>query len=156
MAIGNHDVGFDALTPIDINTSNQTIPLFFLYNPQHLSHDGKFPVIEERDSFHYHIVGPTIQFFLDSGYVASYKNQIPYVQSNIRANMDKYRFASYHNPIFPACTDPTPGSNDLQVIQNGTKHWVPLFDRWNFTTVLEHHTHYRKMTYPLKNSSRND
>lgn len=70
--------------------------------------------------------------------------------------MDKYRFASYHNPIFPACTDSTPGSNDLQVIENGTRYWLPLFDNWNFTAVLEHHTHYRKMTYPLKNATRND
>ena len=31
-----------------------------------------------------------------------------------------------------------------------------MFDKWSFTAVMEHHTHYRKMTYPLKNSTRSD
>lgn len=41
-------------------------------------------------------------------------------------------------------------------VDNGTKYWIPLFDKWSFTAVLEHHTHYRKMTYPLRNSTRKD
>ena len=80
MAVGNHDVGFDALTPVNINLGNETTPLFLLFNPQHLSHDGKgVPPIEERDFYHYHIVGPTIHFFLDSGYINSFKDQIDFV-----------------------------------------------------------------------------
>lgn len=33
------------------------------------------------------------------------------------------------------------------------EHWVPLFDEFNFTTVMEHHSHFRKMTHRLINGS---
>ena len=32
-------------------------------------------------------------------------------------------------------------------------NWIPLFDQYNFTAVMEHHTHYRKMSYKLKNKT---
>ena len=44
----------------------------------------------------------------------------------------------------------------MKVIAQGMKHWVPLFDKHNFTASFEHHTHYRKMSYPLKNATRDD
>ena len=41
MSIGNHDVGFDALSKINVPTSNEYTPLFFVYNHQHTSQDGQ-------------------------------------------------------------------------------------------------------------------
>lgn len=41
MSIGNHDVGFDALDDVKISSTNEYLPLFLAYNPQHLSLDGK-------------------------------------------------------------------------------------------------------------------
>jgi hypothetical protein len=38
----------------------------------------------------------------------------------------------------------------MLVINEGTKHWTPLFDHYNFTSALEHHTHFQKMTYRIK------
>lgn len=37
MSIGNHDVGFDALDDVKISSTNEYLPLFLAYNPQHLS-----------------------------------------------------------------------------------------------------------------------
>lgn len=45
LSIGNHDVGFDALDPVQLSLTNEYIPLFFLYNPQHLSKEGIVPGI---------------------------------------------------------------------------------------------------------------
>ena len=37
LSVGNHDVGFDSLNTAGIPLNNEDLPLFFLYNPQHLS-----------------------------------------------------------------------------------------------------------------------
>ena len=80
MSIGNHDVGFDALDPVQISSTNEYLPLFFLYNPQHLSKDGQgVPPILERLSYHYHVIGPTVHFNLDSGYIQNYSSQISFI-----------------------------------------------------------------------------
>lgn len=39
MSVGNHDVGFDALTDNTIKKTQEGYPLFFVYNPQHLAHN---------------------------------------------------------------------------------------------------------------------
>ena len=129
MSIGNHDVGFDALDPVEISSTNEYLPLFFLYNPQHLSKDGKgVPPILERLSYHYHVIGPTVHFNLDSGYIQNYSSQVSFMQDGIKANPNHYLFANYHNPIFPVCANQAPDSNDAKVISQGTQYWTPLFD----------------------------
>lgn len=41
MSVGNHDVGFNALATVQLDySSNEIIPYFFVYNPQHLTHSG--------------------------------------------------------------------------------------------------------------------
>ncbi len=36
MSIGNHDVGFDALSGIKLDFNDvQNLPYYYLYNPQH-------------------------------------------------------------------------------------------------------------------------
>ena len=84
MSIGNHDVGFDALDDVQISSTNEYIPLFFLYNPQHLSKDGKdVPPILERSSSHYHVIGSTMHLILDSGYIQTFKDQTLWMQEVI-------------------------------------------------------------------------
>jgi len=90
---------------------------------------------------------------MDSGYIQNYEDQAAHVEEVIKALPGYYRFANYHNPIFPICADQTENSNDAKVIREGLKWWVPLFDKYNFTAVLEHHTHYRKISHRLRNSS---
>jgi len=36
------------------------------------------------------------------------------------------------------------------------RYWAPLFDELNFTASMEHHTHYRKMSYKLYGDSINN
>lgn len=60
------------------------------------------------------------------------------------------KFANYHNPLYPSCTDNTEGSNDRLVIDQGLQHWAPLFDSGKFTAAFEHHTHHRKFTFKIK------
>lgn len=69
LTVGNHDIGFDALTDNYMRTSQDEYPLFFVYNPQHKSETNDVPSYDKRRSYHYHIVGPTMHFNLDSGYI---------------------------------------------------------------------------------------
>jgi hypothetical protein len=154
MSVGNHDVGFDAIHASNVTFTNEDLPLFFLYNPQHLGKDGKgVPAILERRSYHYHKIGPSLHLNLDSGYISTHEAQVAWISQVLTSNPGYYPFANYHNPIYPVCADQIEGSNDDLVIKAGTKHWLPLFDKWGFTAVMEHHTHYRKLSYRLKNSS---
>ena len=83
LTVGNHDVGYDALTDNWIDNSTNGIPLLFAYNPQHTpefeSNDSAQAVLG-RKAYHYHKLGPTIHFILDSGYINSYEEQVPFVQ----------------------------------------------------------------------------
>lgn len=70
MTVGNHDVGFDALATVDIDMSDlDSIPNFFIFNPQHLTAAGGIPDPQDRSSFHLHVIGPTVHAHLDSGYI---------------------------------------------------------------------------------------
>lgn len=75
------------------------------------------------------------------------------MQLHSQNNSNLYRFANYHNPIYPGCTNSTPGSNDRKVIENGLKYWTPAFDGLAFVAVMEHHTHFRKITKKIKNDT---
>lgn len=80
MSIGNHDVGFDALDDVQISSTNEYLPLFLAYNPQHLNKDKNgVPPLLERSAYHYHLIGPTIHFNMDSGYLNNYQSQVPIV-----------------------------------------------------------------------------
>ena len=89
---------------------------------------------------------------MDSGYVQTHESQVAHIEEVIKALPGYYKFANYHNPIFPVCTDLDENSNDAKVIREGLRWWVPLFDKYNFTAVFEHYTHYRKITHRLKDN----
>jgi hypothetical protein len=36
------------------------------------------------------------------------------------------------------------------------KYWTPAFDELNFVAAMEHHTHFRKITYKLRNDIPNN
>jgi hypothetical protein len=76
-----------------------------VYNPQHSAVGTDIPPILERQSIHYHLVGPTLHLHLDSGYVKSYIDQMNFIRVISMNNMNKYKFANYHNPIYPSCTN---------------------------------------------------
>ena len=75
------------------------------------------------------------------------------LRNHSASNPQLYRFANYHNPIYPTCTNPNEGSNDRLVIDKGLSSWTPLFDEFSFIASMEHHTHYRKFTYKIRNNT---
>ena len=62
-----------------------------------------------------------------------------------------------HVPAYPSYRNP--GSDDGGKTGTGTgnrKHWVPLFEKYGVSVVLEHHDHTFKRTKPLINGMAND
>lgn len=112
LSIGNHDVGYDALSDVKIDFNDPTdLPYYFLFNPQHTSSNpSKIPEPKDRLSYHYHILGPTVHLHLDSGYILDYSDQKAFIQKVSSDFPSLLRFANYHNPIYPSCTDNTDGS----------------------------------------------
>lgn len=70
LTIGNHDVGYNALADVKLDFDDiDNLPYYFLFNPQHKGTKDQVPTVEERKSYHYHILGPTVHANIDSGYV---------------------------------------------------------------------------------------
>lgn len=81
LSVGNHDVGFNALSNVTVKKDNETIPYYFLYNPQNLNNEKNgIPKLEDRKTFHFHILGKTVQVHLDSGYVIPHKEQAVFLE----------------------------------------------------------------------------
>lgn len=112
LGVGNHDVGYNALADVRIDFSDvSSIPYFFLFNPQHRGiGSSAVPEPKDRLSFHYHLIGPTLHAQLDSGYVYDYKSQRSFIEKVSSQYPGYFKFASYHNPIYPSCTDSKNGS----------------------------------------------
>ena len=87
---------------------------------------------------------------LDSGYVNSYSSQVYLIKYVNTQHRTFYKFANYHNPLYPSCTVNETNSNDMNVISNGTEYWTPHFDNGSYTAIFEHHTHHRKFTKKIK------
>ena len=121
LSIGNHDVGYDALSTSKIDKEDvEKVPLFFLYNPQHFdrhSSEKKVPTFADRSSIHYHVIGNTVHLHLDSGYMLSYESQDEFIRNTSNQFGKFYKFGNYHNPIYPTCYDLDPESVLLIDIQ---------------------------------------
>jgi len=68
---------------------------------------------------------------MDSGYILTYEMQASMVSKIAEIYPKYYKFANYHNPLYPSCTDSTPNSNDMLVLAEGIKYWTPVFDKYN-------------------------
>ncbi len=75
MTMGNHEVGFDSMATVEMSRDDDEIPMYFVYNPQHLNSEYKVPLPADRSGIHTHIIGPTVHLHLDSGYIIPFKNQ---------------------------------------------------------------------------------
>ena len=114
MSVGNHDVGFDSLATVQLDMDDlDEIPNFFILNPQHLTSDGNIPEPKDRSTVHKHVIGPTVHAHLDSGYIQNFKNQRYFIELIAKEYPNHYKFANYHNPMFPSCTDSEPGSVNI-------------------------------------------
>jgi hypothetical protein len=118
LTIGNHDVGYNALANVSVDFYDvENIPYYFTFNPQHKILTKTVPNASERLSYHYHILGPTVHFNLDSGYIESHQNQSKFINETIGKLPNLFKFANYHNPIYPSCTDSTAGSVFFELLR---------------------------------------
>lgn len=92
-----------------------------------------------------------LHFHMDASYLITHQDQVEIISKIAEKYPSLYKFANYHNPIYPSCIDPAPNSNDNLIIIQGMKYWVPLFDKYNFVASFEHHNHFRKITHRIRN-----
>ncbi len=88
-----------------------------------------------------------VWFLLDTGHLVPYEGeQSDWLARRLDTNKNvKYKFASYHVPLYPAHR-----LYDLDESQLGRATWGPIFDRYGLTAAFEHHDHVLKRTKPLK------
>ncbi len=99
LAVGNHDVGFDPLHNINITVSNKG-PLYFNFFPMKYSDEINrigIPEVSNRETYNYHIVGNSLFFSLDSGYLHGYAGkQKEFIEDIISKYPNHKKFAQYH------------------------------------------------------------
>lgn len=146
LALGNHDVGFDAGTGT-LKTLDLSSSFYFLYFPQHTQGASiQVPDVSHRRSHHYHRLGSTIFLVLDSGYLQGYELQVTWIQEVSAKYHDKIKFAGYHVPIYTSCTQ------NFEAQYFGQTFWLPAFDEFKFQAAFEHHQHLLVKTHPLRDN----
>jgi hypothetical protein len=153
VSVGNHDVGFNAMSEAKLNKIE--LPLYFAFLPQHLKVDNStgqevvgVPDVHERRTRFYHLIGNMLHFSLDSGYVETYENQAVWMREILPQYEGYTKFGNYHVPIYPACVNVMDTSQEhLQVAK---ENFVPVFEDFKFKAIFENHVHVFKKTFPLK------
>ena len=150
IAVGNHDVGWKSLATVD-KTTNENGPSYFTGYPQHLPPDGlcqsiRVPEVNERMTYHAHMLGKVLNVVLDSGYSMHYGGEQLTWLEKISEEYQQYpKIAIYHNPLVMPCGDEA----DRKSAEVGAEIWRPVFDKYKYMTAFEHHTHYFKRSYAI-------
>eukprot|EP00330_Aristerostoma_sp_ATCC50986_P002568 CAMPEP_0114587106 /NCGR_PEP_ID=MMETSP0125-20121206/10151_1 /TAXON_ID=485358 ORGANISM="Aristerostoma sp., Strain ATCC 50986" /NCGR_SAMPLE_ID=MMETSP0125 /ASSEMBLY_ACC=CAM_ASM_000245 /LENGTH=271 /DNA_ID=CAMNT_0001782855 /DNA_START=1054 /DNA_END=1866 /DNA_ORIENTATION=+ len=155
--VGNHDVGYDAGSTLNINKEDP--PHWFKFMPQHLKPAPNdtigvdnivaVPDFNERRTYFHHTFSGAVFLSLDSDYVYDYSGvQMQYLTNVSEENPDLLKIAYYHNPTYPCCQD---FGDTSQTIQNHSMEtWIPAFEDYSYLAVFENHVHLWKKTYSLK------
>jgi len=160
LAVGNHDVGLNSLSETNISTASSDAPLFFQYFPQHFKQDNQggnlaqIPDINERRTYFHHIFSGMIFYTLDSGYISNFQGyQSRWLNDSLSKNNNLVKFVQYHAPSFASCAF----QSNLEATANvqSLMFWNNLFDKYNVTTVYEHHNHLLKRTWRIKGYTEN-
>jgi len=152
ISVGNHDIGFNSMSMATVDENE--LPLYYLFVPQHYKIDEKtgeyvteVPEMDKRKTIFYHLIGNTIQLSLDSGYVETYEDQAKWMRALLPKFSEYAKFANYHVPIFPACTQTI--DNPMKNRQVAMDNFVPVFEEFKFGAIFENHVHLFKKTFPL-------
>lgn len=151
-AAGNHDLGVNANNNIQLR-ENKYEPLFKHYYPQN-SKNGNAPLLSQRKSYFYHLIGnTTLIISLDSGYGTPINGeQSEWLERILKRHQGiPFKFVHYHEPLYPACDFKVDKTQEL-----GFKYWVPLFEKYNVTIVFENHNHSLKRTYNMMNGQKSE
>lgn len=87
LSVGNHDVGFNSISEVNITVTERG-PWYFVFYPQKFANEANksgIPEYSDRTAFHYHTFGNIIHFNLDSGYLFEYGG----IQSEWLSNKSK-------------------------------------------------------------------
>jgi acid phosphatase type 7 len=146
---GNHDLGMSSYSHVELE-HNFHEPLFKHYFPQHTTSDGELPIYWKRKSyFAQNFDNKVLIMNLDAGYENSMEGaQADWMEDTLSKSKASIKLAQYHGPIYTSCIQNS--LNDYMVIQYGLNYWIPLFDKYKMTAVLENHTHAFKRTKKIK------
>ena len=160
LAVGNHDVGLNSLSETNMSLSTSETPLYFQFFPQHFKQDDKgkslaeVPEISERRTYFNHIFSGVVFYTLDSGFISTFQGyQSRWLNESLSNNSNLLKFVQYHNPSYSGCTLPSNLAKTSNV--QSLMFWNNLFDKYNVTTVYEHHNHVLKRTWRIKGYTEN-
>ncbi|OQB39361.1 MAG: Calcineurin-like phosphoesterase [Candidatus Hydrogenedentes bacterium ADurb.Bin179] len=131
-AVGNHEVN-------RYESDN-----LYLRSPMYLSFFGR----QGETTYHTHkFSDDMVMFVLDTGHLLPIEGaQTTWLDQEMAKYQGlKYKFASYHVPLYP-----THRPYDGEVSQKARTYWGPLFDKYGLTIGLENHDHVFKRSKPLK------
>lgn len=88
-----------------------------------------------------------VMFLLDTDHLVPIEGaQTTWLEQEMAKYKDvKYKFASYHVPLYP-----THRPYEGEASKAARTHWGPLFDNYGLTVGYEHHDHVFKRSKPLK------
>jgi len=148
LAVGNHDIGFNALQDAKVNIAEN---IYSTYFPQQSKIDqngnalAQVPDLHERTSNYYHTLGNTIQVILDSGYMLHYDQQVDFLNDIMQKYPNHVRMANFHVPMYPACLS----AAAIKTSTASRAAWASLLEDNKFVAVFENHVHLYKKTVPI-------
>lgn len=153
-AVGNHDVGIEAIADMSPPQVNKERLPFFSYFPHH-SVKGGVPDLLHRAPYHVHRIGHTLVLSLDSGYVVTSNAESKQLKwaANIMQTDAKSPvpaitvFPTYHVPIYASSKK---HYHEWGAGPSGA--FVPLFDAYGVGIAFENHVHAFKRTVPMRDS----
>ena len=139
-AIGNHEVDASNQPPHKPPTQLLIDNAPFYYMIFHPAADKTF--------FKRKIGKDTTLFMLDTEHIyPSGGEQLAWMNENFAKHKnDKFRFSSYHVPLYPSFRDPEDSRNALL-----RKNWLSVFDQYHLDVAFENHEHTLKKSRLLRN-----
>ena len=154
LGVGNHDIGYQSLANVERPSINKDEPSFYTHYPQNMPVDDngniiqRVPELDERYTYHAHLIGNILNVVLDSGYMADYDGaQLDWLENMVSTYQNYSKIAIYHDPIMSPCNYM---NSSAQNIADGLSYWTPIFDKYNFMASFENHKHAYKRTFPLR------
>lgn len=157
LVLGNHDIGLNPLSSIQVELTPEKAPYFYTFFPQHFPRSPEngsiiqsVPALNQRVPFFYHEMAGVMHLSLDSGYIYNFSGvQYDYMQNAFQRSADHktLRMVAYHVPAYPSC-GLEKGYRPQGTI-DAYLYWLPLFDQFRVMIAYENHVHEMKRTYPI-------
>lgn len=149
LAVGNHDVGVEAIENVAPPQVDKKILPFFTFFPQH-SIEQDVPQLAKRRSYHSHRIGDALVLCLDSGYVVqadAKSNQLAWANHviEVEARPGRTVFPTYHVPVYPSVS-----KHHEEWGAGPSSAFVGLFDTHDVRIAFENHVHAFKRTVPMR------